>query len=180
MAASENRQLARALRAAEGYLALEMPDHALLQLHSVRDIDAAAFEWHLLSAEALRLKSDWVAALADFQHCHALRPQDIHVLMGLAWCYKRTGRLPQAIETMHAAHRIDEREPILLYNLACYYALAKNKQQALSWLGRALRMQRDLLQLIPAETDFDSLRHDPDFRKLLDLARGTEASPREP
>jgi hypothetical protein len=97
--------------------------------------------------------------------------------MGLAWCYKRVGQLPKAIAAMHTAHRANAKEPIVLYNLACYYSLAQNKLQALTWLGRALRMERSLVNLIAEESDFDPLRHDPDFRKLLDLATREPSKP---
>jgi hypothetical protein len=59
-----------------------------------------------------------------------------------------------------------------LYNMACYLALDGNREQALSWLGRALRMDKTLCKLVPAETDFDSLKHDPDFQHLLELLTG--------
>ena len=61
--------------------------------------------------------------------------------IGLAWCLKRTDRLEEAIDVMMAAYQFHEDEPIVLYNLACYFALAGDKPQALSWLGRAIRME---------------------------------------
>ena len=45
-----------------------------------------------------------------------------------------------------------------------YYSLAGDKTQALSWLGRALRMKSSLRSLIADESDFDPLRDDPDFQ----------------
>jgi len=174
MARLTEHQLKRALLAADGYLALDMPQHALDALRPVHVPGELAFEFHRIRGEIYRSLQQWQLALDDFQQCHALQPADISVLMGLAWCYKRVDQLPKAIAAMHAAHRADGKEPIILYNLACYYSLAKNKSQALTWLGRALRMHRDLMQLIPKETDFDPLRDDPDFLKLLDLARGRD------
>jgi tetratricopeptide (TPR) repeat protein len=166
------------LRAAEGYLELELPESALEQLRAVREPEHDGYHYRRLRGEAYRALGEWEAALDDFQRCYHERPKNIDVLMGLAWCYKRTGQLPKAIAAMHEAHRADGKEPILLYNLACYYALAKNKPQALSWLGRALRMHSALVHLIADESDFDPLRHDPDFRRLLELVRGNEPASR--
>jgi tetratricopeptide (TPR) repeat protein len=90
--------------------------------------------------------------------------------MGLAWCYKRTDQLAKSIEAMHQAYLAHRSEAIVLYNLSCYYSLAGNKEQALSWLGRALRMRPDLRQLIADETDFDPLRNDSDFQHLIHLS----------
>ena len=79
--------------------------------------------------------------------------------------------------------------PVVLYNIACYYSLAGDKAQALSWLGRALRMEtalrkqmteepefgrKSLRELIPDEPDFDQLRNDPDFQYIANLELTTD------
>jgi hypothetical protein len=68
---------------------------------------------------------------------------------------------------MMAAYQFHEEEPIVLYNLACYFALAGDKAHALSWLGRAIRMESSLRELVPDETDFDQLRQDADFQMIV-------------
>ena len=73
---------------------------------------------------------------------------------------------------MRIAYEHHPKVPIVLYNLSCYYALAGDKDHALSWLGRALRMNRSMVKLVPEETDFDALRNDPDFQHLLELSSG--------
>lgn len=166
------RRRERLLEAARGYLLLEMPEHALQQLRAVRDPQADLFDFHLLRGEALRSLGRCAEALDDFRVCYELEPQNLDILMGLAWCYKRVDCLPQAIAAMQEAYRAHDSEAVVLYNLACYHCLAGNKHQALSWLGRALRMDHNLCKLIDRETDFDPLRHDPDFRHLLELAAG--------
>ncbi len=167
------RQRTRRLLAAEGYLELGMADHALAELNAIADVGQDEYVVHALRAECHRARHDWAAALAEFEACHAERPQAIDALMGLAWCYKRLDRLPQAIAAMHAALEHHPEEAVLMYNLSCYYTLAGNKAQALSWLGRALRKDKQYRQLIPKETDFDNLRHDPDFRRLLEWTQET-------
>lgn len=163
------RKRQRQLQAAEGYLLLGMPDHALQALDQIADFDATV-EWQLLRGDALRAKLDHPHALKCFQRAYELAPESLEALLGMAWCYKRIDRLDQSIESMRLAYQRHPASPIVLYNLSCYYALAGEKEQALSWLGRALRMNHSLIELIPDETDFDSLRNDPDFRHLLDLS----------
>jgi tetratricopeptide (TPR) repeat protein len=164
------RQMQRRLEAARGYLLLNMPDQALEELNEIDDPDAAAFEWNLLRGEALRERKDYRAAIKAYQRAQAAQPDELEVLMGLAWCYKRTDQLLKSIDMMHQAYLSHREEPIVLYNLACYYSLAGNKDQALSWLGRALRMNPELRNLIANETDFDPLRDDADFQHLIELA----------
>ena len=57
--------------------------------------------------------------------------------MALAWCYKRTGQLGKAIESLERAVTIDPSEGVLHYNLACYWSLARNRTLALRYLSRA-------------------------------------------
>lgn len=166
----------RALRAAEGYLLLEMPSHALRELGSVTDWPGSAFQFHKLRGEARRALQEYTLALVDLEAALDHEPTDLDVLMALAWCYKRVDRLPQAIAAMQQAYRHHAEEPVVLYNLSCYYALSGNKTQALSWLGRALRMEPGLKKLIADESDFDPIRQDPDFAHLMSLMR-KEAEP---
>jgi tetratricopeptide (TPR) repeat protein len=141
-----------------------MPDHALEQLAEIDDPQRCPFEIHQLRGEAFRDKKEHRRALDEYHQALSERPTDLWVLMGLAWCYKRVDQLPRAIAAMEEAYQAHPQEPIVLYNLSCYFALAGRKAESLSWLGRALRMESGLRQLIPAESDFALLRDDPDFR----------------
>ena len=163
------------LEAAEGYLELQMPDHALRELAGVPEAaeNGFSFEVHRLRAEAMRLKSDFDEALREFSVAADMLTNDVSVLMGMAWCYKRLDQLDAAIEVAERAYQLQPEEPVLLYNLACYFCLAGDKTQALSWLGRALRMNGDLRQLIPDESDFDGLRDDPDFVFIVEAANAS-------
>jgi tetratricopeptide (TPR) repeat protein len=163
------RILTRQLLAAEGYLALSMPDHALRELSHIQDVGNKRYVACMLRGEALLLKNDQRKALDAFREAHVERPTELDALMRMAWCFKRIDQLPQAIDAMKLAYQFHKDVPVVLYNLACYYSLAGEKDDALSWLGRAFRMDRQLLNLIPNETDFDPLRNDVDFQHLLQL-----------
>ena len=166
----------RKLEAARGFLALDMPQHALRELGSIDDPEKIPFAINQLRGEALKQAGDHDAALAAYNRALAEDPTDMTVLLGMAWCYKRTNQLSRAIAAMEQAYRSKPDEPIVLYNLACYFALDGNKTQALSWLGRALRMESSLRKLIPDESDFDDLRNDPDFQFVIGSRNISEAS----
>lgn len=163
------RRRARLLAEAEGYVALEMYPQALAALDAIADPSGAEFEIYFQRGDILRHQEQHAQALVWLQRASDLKPDNVDLLMAMAWCYKRTAQLPRAITSMEQAYRIAPQEPIVLYNLSCYWALAGNKTQALSWLGRALRLDKDLRRLIDRETDFDSLRQDSDFLKLIGL-----------
>lgn len=162
LSASVRRE--KLLEAARGYLALDMPTQAIAQLDAIRDPERCPFDAHHLRGEALRQRTDYESALVEFRKALAVQPDDLSVLLGMAWCYKRVDRLDQAIAVTERAYRSAPEQAIVLYNLACYYALDGNKAQSLSWLGRALRMEKALRDLIADESDFDLLRSDPDFQ----------------
>lgn len=167
-----NQQRRRLLQAAEGYLALDMTDQALESLRKIVDPGPDSFSYYVLQGEAHRARREHHQALEWFQRARELAPRELDVLLAMAWCYKRIDRLDLSIDTMRQAYQSHETVPVVLYNLACYYSLAGNKEQALSWLGRALRLNRSMGKLIPDETDFDPLRGDPDFQHLLELVAG--------
>lgn len=155
------------LGAAEGYLSLEMPEHALASLREVPDPEEARFAFHYLRGEALKVLARHAEALESLHQALEEKPDHVPLLLSLAWCYKRVDQLPKAIAAMEQAYRASPKDPLILYNLSCYWSLAGNKAQALSWLGRALRMDLSFRKLIAAEHDFDPLRDDEDFQSML-------------
>lgn len=66
------------------------------------------------------------------------------------------------------------------YNLACLESLRNQKEPALVYLESALRLGYNRFDKIPADTDFLSLKNDPDFLKLIEkyraLAKPAEGS----
>jgi Flp pilus assembly protein TadD len=157
----------RRLEAAQGYLMLNMPDHALKEVASIIDPHVDVFAVSSLRGEALRQKGDHASALISFRKASLESPENIQVMMMMAWCYKRTDQLHRAIAMMQRAYHVAPREAVVLYNLSCYFSLVGDKPNALSWLGRAIRIDGSLRKLIPDETDFDNLRRDPDFQLII-------------
>jgi tetratricopeptide (TPR) repeat protein len=156
----------RQLVASEGYLELGLPQRALEILQSRPDWAHLQFEASFLTGEALRALDRFREALKPLEAAAALKPGDMAVAIALGWCYKRTHRLAQAIDALERALRENPHEALLHYNLACYWSLAGNAPKALAELGLALEHDPALRSLIPGETDFDSLRADPEFQRL--------------
>ena len=166
-------RIRRRLGAAEGYLELELPEKALEILRERPDWATMRFEASFLAGEALRMLGRHREALKPLEVAAGLKPGDASVAIALGWCYKRTHRLAQAIDALERAAREGPAEPLLHYNLACYWSLAGTPAKALEELALALELEPGLLGLIPAESDFDNLRGDPGFERL---AAGREPS----
>ena len=167
MARNSRSRLERLLAAAEGYRDLGLFEHALTALDEIPESDQTRFAVHALRGDILKNLERYDEALLSLKSALEEKPEDVPLLLSMAWCYKRTRQLAKAIESTEQAYRCSPSNPLILYNLGCYWALAGNKTQALSWLGRALRMDKSLRGLVSAEHDFDSIRTDPDFQLIV-------------
>jgi len=167
MALITRDRIVRRLDAAEGYLLLDLPERALEILRADLEWATMQFEASFLTGEALRALGQYRDALRPLEQAAALKPGHVGVAIALGWCYKRTHRLAQAIDALERAGRDTPNEPLLHYNLACYWSLAGNTPKALDELGLALDLEPDLRARVSGETDFDSIRGNPDFERLV-------------
>ena len=167
MSRFNREQLRKKLDEAEGYLMLDLPRRALEIVEGRQDWLSMQFEASLLKGEALRSLNRYRDALRPLEVAAALRPGDSRVALALGWCYKRTNRLAQAIDSLERALREHPDEALLHYNLACYWSFAANGSKALDELSTALDLDPDLRNLISDESDFDALRGKPEFERLV-------------
>lgn len=158
------------LRAAEGYLELEMPGHALEALGrlSAEELNGNNIALHL-RGEALRALGRCRDAIGPLKQAAEGAPGDIHIWLSLGWCYKRIGRVDMAIESLEEALEADPNEAIIHYNLACYWSLAGNKRNALLFLAQAFELDPNYRERVSEESDFDAIRGDPAFRSLTSV-----------
>ncbi len=178
MAEATEMQKQRAIEAAQGYLMLDLPDAAIRRLGVFPSNDAPA-EVEQLRGEAYRQKNDYEQALEHFERAAVDGERSLDLLMSMAWCFKRVDRLDKSIECMKAAYRSSPKVAVVLYNLACYYSLAGEKEEALSWLARAFRLDNSYRKQVAKEPDFDPIRNDQDFVYLMQLSEPKE-SPKTP
>lgn len=122
-----------------------------------------------LQGQAWRAMERYEEAIEPLRRSADQQPENIHVWMALGWCYKRLARLDLAIEALETALAVDAREALIHYNLACYWSLSGNVEQAVSYLSRALDMDPGYRDLIDKERDFDPVRRHPSFRELTSV-----------
>ncbi len=146
-----------------------MPEHALDVLERWDDPRALDGRVCYLRGEALRALQRHTEAIKWLRRASTTLSESIHVLVAMAWCHKRTGRVDLAIDDLDRALKIDPGEAILHYNLACYWTLAGNKRFALRYLARAIEMDGRFRDLVSEEPDFDSLRDDPRFQSIVSV-----------
>ncbi len=167
MAASRESIIrSKAIREAEGYLSLDMPEHALRALERITP-QADDWLWLLCRGEALRDLDRFDEAVPLFEAVLRLQPDHAGARLALGWCHKRLGQIDLACADLETALSLHPDHLLVIYNLACYYSLAGKVESALECLRRALELQPDFRYLIRKESDFDPIRDDPRFQELV-------------
>ncbi|MGH7200729.1 MAG: tetratricopeptide repeat protein [Planctomycetaceae bacterium] len=87
-------KMVRHLRGADGYLQLQMPDHALEELDRIADPGPLEAPLQVLRGEALRTKQDYDAAIPALQRAAELIPPPFNraAWLSLADCFRRRGQ----------------------------------------------------------------------------------------
>jgi Flp pilus assembly protein TadD len=178
-------QRLQTLREAEGYLDLASVGDALsgtgtqrrdqLAQRALAVLDQGCFTGRTMAhalylrGEAFRTMERYPEAVEPLRQAGALDRGNIHVWLALGWCYKRTGRLDMAIQSLEEALEWESGEAIIHYNLACYWSLAGNRKLALVYLAQSFEIDPTLRDQVGTEPDFDPIRKDPDFRALMSV-----------
>ena len=122
-----------------------------------------------LRGQALRSMQRYSEAVLPLKESAEHDPDNLNVWLALGWCYKRSGRLDLAIQALEDAMNVDPSQGIIYYNLACYWALAKNVKLAVAYLGRAFDLDPNYRDLVPVERDFDLIRDHRDFQSATSV-----------
>jgi Flp pilus assembly protein TadD len=173
------------MREAEGYLDLalifgdqwalpaeardQLASRALATLERLGDSAAYGPQVQLLKGQALRMMERYSEAIVPLMSAAEFEPDNIDTWLALGWCYKRTGRLDMAIQSLEEALDQEPGSALIHYNLACYWTLAKHKRKALSYLSQAMSLDSSFRNLIDDEHDFDGIRSDPAFQALTSV-----------
>jgi tetratricopeptide (TPR) repeat protein len=84
-------------------------------------------------------------------------PQYVEALQVLGDHYTQRGKYEQSLKVDQQLSRLEPRNPLVFYNLACSYALNSDLDLAVSALEQALTL---------GYRDFKWLARDPDLRRL--------------
>ena len=82
------------------------------------------------------------------------------------------GRLQDGLAVDEKLVAVRPTDPTAHYNLACRYALLKQRDKAISTLRKAVELGYRDFQFMQEDHDLDSIRKDPRFRKLIKEYQG--------
>jgi adenylate cyclase len=96
-----------------------------------------------------------------------LNPDDARAWLLSAAALMRLGQREQALERARRAFAIDPEDSMVLYNLACVYALAGSSNEALDHLNKAIENGLAQREWLENDSALDSIREEPRFQALL-------------
>lgn len=119
-------------------------------------------------------------AIAALETAHTLGRESPGLLATMAYAYARAGRTADARALLRRLVEAPSSKALYVspYGLALVYAGLDDRDQAFTWLERAVAERAWGVALVPVEPDFDPLRSDSRFAALAKRVRsGASASP---
>lgn len=96
-----------------------------------------------------------------------MNPHDTRALYVGANQLCNVGEYEKGLELANRALSPNEKEPVVLYNVACFYAMKGDPEEALNLLERAVDNGWGDLAWLETDSDLDSLRDDARFKAIL-------------
>ena len=103
---------------------------------------------------------------AAFREYYQRRDAEATALYGQKQ-YAKAAAIHAELAANPALARMEDAAAHVLYNLACEYSLAGEKDQAVNTLREAIATGTVSAQTIRQDSDFDAIRKDPAYQKLL-------------
>jgi Flp pilus assembly protein TadD len=97
-----------------------------------------------------------------------LEPENFEAHLDLGICYAQKGFYAEAERSYEKARALNGEDLLLNYNLSALYALWDRPADALTFLKKALALDRQkVLSWLSTDPMFDSLKSKPEFESLL-------------
>jgi tetratricopeptide (TPR) repeat protein len=94
-------------------------------------------------------------------------PEFVEALVQLAEAYTKAGLHDKGLETDLKLAALRPDDPTVHYNLACSYALAGKRDEALAALERAIELGYRDVEFLMQDEDLVSLHDDEEFARLI-------------
>ena len=107
-------------------------------------------------------------ALADFNHSLKLNPDKPRPLYNRGTTYLKLGRYGEALADFKRYSELEPSDPSALYNLACLFSIQGKPDDALAYLETAIDKDEKYREDAKTDEDFDNIREDPRFKKLIE------------
>lgn len=106
-------------------------------------------------------------ALADYNRSLELRPAHPPVLNNRGVLYTQLERYDDALADYNRSLELSPDDPDVFFNLTCLFSLWGKTDDALAYLEKAIEVNRKNREDAKTEKDFNNIRDDPRFKKLV-------------
>jgi serine/threonine protein kinase/Tfp pilus assembly protein PilF len=96
-----------------------------------------------------------------------MNPDDVRAYNLGATTLAKLGNVPRALEFAAKSLSIEAEDPLVLFNVACVYALIDKRQEALSYLERSVMNGFGHMESMVSDSDLDSIRRTPWFGAIV-------------
>ena len=93
------------------------------------------------------------------------KPDYVEAIALLADLYTKVGRYSDGLSLDERLYQVDPENPIILYNLACSYALVDKVDLAFRSIKKAIKYGYDDFDYLENDQDLEALRKDQRFQK---------------
>jgi len=107
-------------------------------------------------------------ALSDLNRSIRLRPDDPNTLNNRGNTYDDLGRYDEALADYNRSLELRPDDPGTFYNIACLFSLWGKTDDALDYLEKAIALDKKSREMAKTDKDFDNIREDPRFKKLIE------------
>jgi len=139
------------------------------------DVNPADYQSRVFLAQAYaslgRKQEEMKARLASLELIQRhldMNPHDTRALYVGANQMCAVGDKDKGLELAERALGQDDKEPVVLYNVACFYSIQGDLEQAMELLARAVELGWGDRAWLETDSDLDPLRADPRFISLLE------------
>jgi len=105
-------------------------------------------------------------------------PNYVDALQILGDHYTQRGRISEGLKVDERLAKLEPRNPVVFYNLACSYSLAGDVEQAADALAKALQLGYHDFEWLAKDPDLKRLRSDAAFDELKARIRLLKAKAR--
>lgn len=140
-------------------------DDAIEQGRKVLKIDPNSLAEHFSLGNNFTQKKMYPEAVAEWQTWMKIRG-DSGLADATAEAYRTSG-FPGFLQAWINSQRNDSASLQRAFEIAAFYALLGNKNDAIVWLEKAYANRSGGMARVKAEPAFDSVRTDPGFREII-------------
>lgn len=154
---SPNSEVQRALRAADGYLSLGLPEESLRELDELSPADREIAAVRLAHIRILLHRQEWPEAERLSREGGAKYPEEGEFTVQRAFALHRMEHGREAVAVLHSAPDWIRRTGILHYNLACYEARLGDLATARQCIDAAIQLNGEMKKRARVDPDLAAL-----------------------